>query len=286
VNRSEQPAAKAANDKAANDKTANKDLVREQFTKTAEVFGDFAVATRGVEAAKLAQMVRAAKSDTLIDIACGAGTLALRFAPQVGWACGVDLTPAILGRAKQSAANEKLANLDFTLADAHRLPFADASLDIAITSYALHHMPDARKALSEMARVVRRGGRVGVIDIFVSEDPEAAEINTRIERARDASHTRALRRGEFDEVFRANGLRVIGAQIQENTRRFDHWLHVAGWHPGDAPYEETRRLMESTLENDLAGFHPRYESVEPDEPGSEKVLMITNTLLGIAGEKI
>jgi len=262
--------------------TENKELVREQFTKTAQVFGDYAVAARATEAVKLAEMVRTSRSDTVIDIACGAGTLALRFAPLAHWACGVDLTPAILARAKHTAATEGLFNLDFTLADAHRLPFADASLDIAVTSYALHHMPDAAGAIAEMARVVRRGGRVGVADIHVSEDRRIAELNDRIERARDCSHTRTLTIGEFERIFRANGLRVTGIHVQENHRRFDHWLHVAGCHPGDPAYEETRRLMESTLENDGAGFHPRYEAIAPD---AEKELMITNTLLLIAGEK-
>jgi ubiquinone/menaquinone biosynthesis C-methylase UbiE len=265
-----------------NNNRNQKDLVREQFTKTAEVFGDFAVATRGVEAAKLAEMVRAGGNDRVVDVACGPGTLALRFASQVLWACGVDLTPAILARAKSSAAAEGLSNLDVVLGDAHRLPFADKSVDIVVTSYALHHMPDAPQAISEMARVTRSGGRVGVADIFVDENPNVAKLNDLIERTRDASHTRTLTRRQFEEIFKANGLRVTGFQIQENQRRFDHWLHVAGWHHGDAAYEEARRLMESTLENDGAGFHPRYEA---SKPGAEKELMITNTLLLIAGEK-
>jgi ubiquinone/menaquinone biosynthesis C-methylase UbiE len=259
-----------------------KDLVREQFTKTAEVFGNFAVASRGVEAAKLAEMVRAGSTDRVVDVACGPGTLALRFARQVRWACGVDLTPAILARAKNTAAAEGLSNLDVVLGDAHRLPFADKSVDIVVTSYALHHMADAPQAISEMARIVRQGGRVGVADIFVDEDPNVATLNDLIERTRDASHTRTLTRREFEGIFEANGLRVTGVQIQENSRRFDHWLHVAGWHPGDAAYEEARRLMESSIENDGAGFHPRYEAAAP---GAAKELMITNTFLLIAGEK-
>lgn len=262
--------------------TENKELVREQFTKTAQVFGDYAVAARGAEAAKLAEMVHAGKDDRAIDIACGAGTLALRFARLVRWACGVDLTPAILSRAKNAAAKEGLSNLEFTLADAHRLPFADSSLDIAVTSYALHHMPDAPRAIAEMARVVRRGGRVGIVDIYVPEDQAVAEANDRIERARDASHTRTLSRLEFEEIFQAKGLRVSSTQLQEDSRQFDHWLHVAGWHPGDRAYEETRRLMEMTLENDNAGFRPRYESAAP---GGEQELMMTNSMLLIVGEK-
>ena len=75
---------------------------------------------------------------------------------------------------------------------------------------------------------------------------------------------------------------MIAAEIREHARQFDHWLHVAGLHPGDAKYDETRKLMESTLGNDGAGFHPR---IEPATPGAPPELMITNTVLLLAGEK-
>src|SRR5271154_888597 len=86
--------------------------IREQFTKTAEVFATFAVAKRGGEADWLASAVRAGKSDRAIDVACGPGSTTLPFARRVGWICGFDLTPAILARAKKSAAEAGLANLD------------------------------------------------------------------------------------------------------------------------------------------------------------------------------
>jgi ubiquinone/menaquinone biosynthesis C-methylase UbiE len=258
-----------------------KDLIREQFTRTAQVFGDYAVASRVREAERLAEMVRASEDDRVADLAAGPGTLALRFARHVRRVCALDLTPAILQRARNSAAQEQFANIDFVLADAQALPFADGALDIAVTSYSLHHMADPARVIGEMARVVRRGGRVGVIDIRVEENPRIAEINNRIERIRDASHTRTLARSEFDAIFARNGLRVIASEIEEQTRPFDHWLLVAGWKPGDAPYEEARRLLESTMTDDSAGFHPRRV---PEYGGSE--LEITNTVLFFAGEKV
>jgi len=261
-----------------------KDLVRDQFTRTAQVFGDFAVASRVAEAERLASMVRASSYDRAVDLACGSGTLALRFAPHVRWVCGLDLTPAILERARRSAAQEGFRNLDFSLGDAHALPFADGSLDIAVTSYSLHHMPDAARVIGEMARVVRRGGRVGVLDIFVPEDARAAELNNRIERIRDASHTRTLARGEFDACFARHGLRVTGTHVEAQLRPFDHWMLVAGSKPSDAAYEEARRLLVDSIPDDSAWFHPRF-ALAGDE-GGEPELVFENTVLFIAGEKI
>jgi ubiquinone/menaquinone biosynthesis C-methylase UbiE len=260
-----------------------KDLVREQFTRTAQVFGDYAVASRVREAERLAEMVGASAGDRVVDLATGPGTLALRFARHVEQVCALDLTPAILQRARNSATGEKLTNIDFLIGDAQALPFADGALDIAITSYSLHHMADAARVIGEMARVVRRGGRVGVIDIRVEEDPRVAELNNRIEQARDASHTRTLARSEFEAIFARNGLRAVATEIEEQSRPFDHWLLVAGWKPGDAPYEEARQLLESTLANDGAGFHTRRLV---DAPAEGSGLEITNTVLFLAGEKL
>jgi ubiquinone/menaquinone biosynthesis C-methylase UbiE len=265
------------------DQTQQNNLVREQFTRTAQVFGDYAVASREREAQLLASLVRAGAADSALDLACGPGTLALRFAHHVQRVCGLDLTPAILSRARDSAVAKGLANLDFVLGDAQALPFADGSLDIAVTSYSLHHMADPARVIGEMARVVCRGGRVGVVDIRVSEDPRSADINNRIERLRDASHTRTLARTEFEAIFAKHGLRILATQVEEQPRPFDHWLLVAGWKPGDRPYEEVRRLLESTLSDDLADFHPR---AVPAFAGERPELHITNTVLFIAGEKI
>ena len=111
-----------------------KAFVRERFTKTAEVFGDYAVSHRVTEAETLARMVSANANDRAVDLACGPGTLALRFARHVGWICGLDFTPAILERARHTAANEGLLHkLTFAIGDAQALPFADQTLDLAVT---------------------------------------------------------------------------------------------------------------------------------------------------------
>jgi hypothetical protein len=60
------------------------DLVREQFTRTAQVSGDYALASRVAETQRLARMVLTTGSDRAADLACGPGALALRFAPREG----------------------------------------------------------------------------------------------------------------------------------------------------------------------------------------------------------
>jgi ubiquinone/menaquinone biosynthesis C-methylase UbiE len=263
-----------------------KALVRERFTRTAEVFGDYAVANRVTEAELLARMVSAGPTDRAVDLACGPGTLALRFSRYVRSICALDLTPAILARARGNAIKDGLANLVCVLGDAQALPFGDGALDIAVTSYSLHHISDPAKVLREMARVVKPGGRVGVIDIVVPEDPKIRELNHRIEYTRDQSHSRSLSRSDFDGIFGAAGLRIVATEVHGHPRTFDHWMHVAGWRRSDREYMEARRLMESSMADDGADFHPRFEPTDVVKPGDEPEIYMVNTGIYIAAEKI
>jgi ubiquinone/menaquinone biosynthesis C-methylase UbiE len=270
---------------AANDNEL-KALVRERFTRTAEVFGDYAVANRVTEAEMLARMVSAGPNDRAVDLACGPGTLALRFARHVRSICALDLTPAILARARSNAAKDGLANLVCVLGDAQALPFADGALDLAVTSYSLHHISDPAKVLNEMARVVKPGGRVGVLDIVVPETPKIRELNHRIEYIRDNSHARSLARSDFERNFGAAGLRIVATEVRGHPRTFDHWMYVAGWKRTDAVYIEARRLMESSMADDGADFHPRFEPADVIKPGDEPEIYMVNTGIYIAAEKI
>lgn len=260
------------------------ELVRDRFTRTAEVFGDFAVKERVREAELLVKLTRAGAKDRAIDLACGPGTLALRFAHHVRWVAGLDFTPAILSRARNSAEKDGIRNLFVVLGDARRLPFSDGSIDVAVTSYSLHHILDPQLVVAEMARVLSRGGRAGVLDMIVPEDAAAADLRNRIETARDPSHTRAMPTTQLEGLFRAAGLRVIASQEDSKARSFDHWLSVAGWKRGDAAYEKTRKLLEDSMrEGKDSGFYPKLLPAEsPDGIGD---IELKQTSVFVVGEK-
>lgn len=266
------------------DERQQSELVRERFTRTAQVFGDFAVKERVREAELLAKLTRAGANDRAIDLACGPGTLALRFARHVRWIAGIDFTPAILGRARASAETDGIRNLFVVLGDARQLPLANASIDVAVTSYSLHHILDPRRVIEEMARVLARGGRAGVLDMIVPEDAAAADLRNRIETARDPSHARAMPTSELEAMFRAAGLRVIVSQEESKPRSFDHWLSVAGWKRGDAAYEETRDLLEQSMrDGNDSGFYPKL--LPPESPGGIGDIELRQTSVFIVGEK-
>jgi ubiquinone/menaquinone biosynthesis C-methylase UbiE len=251
------------------------DRVRERFTRTAEQFASFALSERRADIDQLVELAAPQASDRALDVACGPGTFALGFAPRVRTAVGLDFTPALVAQGRVAATNTGLANVLFVIGDALVLPFPSGSFDIVACGYSLHHMPDPAAAVREFARVARPGGRVVVADIFVPApgNPDAYDA---IERARDASHTHTLGPDELPALLRGVGLRVRGVKRTADSRSFNRWMSIAGWKPGDEVYRATRRLMEESMEDDKAGFHPRPAD------GKDDVIFVHNVAFVVA----
>src|SRR6185312_12473719 len=120
------------------------------------------------------------------------GIVVCGFAPHVKHATGIDMTPAMLERARLLAAEKGLANVSWREGDVTHLPYGDGTFTIVVTRFAVHHFPDPHAVFREMVRVCAPGGRIVVVDTCASPDPtKAAEFN-RLEKLRDPSHARNL----------------------------------------------------------------------------------------------
>lgn len=103
--------------------------------------------------------------DRVLDCGCGPGSITrgLAAAAAPGVVVGLDLDPAILGRARQAAQGEPGA-LRWVRAGVEALPFADASFDVVFAHTLLMHVDDPAAVLGEFRRVLRPGGRIGLVD--------------------------------------------------------------------------------------------------------------------------
>jgi ubiquinone/menaquinone biosynthesis C-methylase UbiE len=263
------------------DKKEQLQRVRERFTRTADDFARFALAVRSADAERLARLAvedLPAPVRLALDVACGPGTFARGLARYARFVVGVDYTPAMLAKARHASAESRFANLTFVCGDGNRLPLADASLDLAACGYSFHHFADPARPLREMARVVRRGGRVAVADLIVPEGV-GGEANNRIERVRDASHTRTLTADELRNLFEKAGLVVRAAEVGASPRAFDDWMRNVSHPPGSEVYRAVRALMEAQIGRDTTGFQPRWKDGDPG------AIEFVQTTIYVVGEK-
>ncbi|PYR89126.1 MAG: methyltransferase type 11 [Acidobacteria bacterium] len=115
---------------------------------------------------------RIEEGSVVLDIGCGAGTdllLAARRSGPRGRAIGVDMTEAMRERAVAGAAACGLSNVDVRNGDATSLPVDDRSIDIVISNGVLNLVPDKHRAIAEICRVLKPGGRVQIADIVIGE---------------------------------------------------------------------------------------------------------------------
>ena len=213
--------------------TAHQDLILDQFTRQAT---PFSTADTITDANALRMIVAAASpgpGDTVLDVACGGGIIVCAFAPEVKHATGIDMTPAMLDRARQLAAEKDLANVSWDQGDVGSLPYADGAFDIVVTRFSMHHFLDPIGVLREMVRVCAPGGRVVVVDMYASENPAKAAEWNRAEKLRDPSHVRCLTLTELKALFGAVGLLAPEAGFYELRDEVRNLLRRSFPNPGD-----------------------------------------------------
>jgi SAM-dependent methyltransferase len=115
-----------------------------------------------------ADLIAPAPGESVLDLGCGTGELAMALSRRVGpngRVAGVDLSPAIVAGARRRAKRAGLA-IDYRVASIAQLPFADATVDVVVSSLVMHHLaPEVlAQAVHEIRRVLKPGGRVFVID--------------------------------------------------------------------------------------------------------------------------
>jgi len=135
--------------------------------------------------------------DTIVlDMACGAAHASEPIAPHVRQVVGIDLTSALLRVGAQRLHDRGIDNVLLQEANAESLPFMDASFEVVFCRSSLHHFANPNRAVSEMVRVCRIGGRVVLADL-VAPTGAVRERFDFVHRLIDPSHVHAFVEAEL-----------------------------------------------------------------------------------------
>jgi ubiquinone/menaquinone biosynthesis C-methylase UbiE len=155
---------------------------------------------------RLLRPARLQPGESVLDVGCGTGTLAIaakRWVGSTGSVHGIDASPEMIARARKKAAKAG-AEIGFEQGLAQSLPFSDGTFDVVLSTVMLHHLsrPARQQGLSEMRRVLKSGGRLLAVD-FGGASRHGKGLLDHFHR-----HGR-IDSGELDHLVRDAGLQLI-----------------------------------------------------------------------------
>jgi ubiquinone/menaquinone biosynthesis C-methylase UbiE len=235
----------------------NKDTVRQQYGAHAVEYVTSAVHAKGASLARLVELTRPQPDWIVLDVSTGGGHTALAFAPRVRTVIATDLTPEMLVAAEQHARKQGVANIEYRVADAEALPFDAAAFDLVTNRIALHHYPEARQAIAEMARVLKPGGLLALVDNVVPPDRQIGGAINAFEKLRDPSHHWCYPAVRLEAYLTDAGLRVEHVESTRKEIEFEPWADRMG--AGAEKKEKLRSLLTQAPEGARAFLQPRGE---------------------------
>lgn len=245
----------------------------ERFNKIASNFVTSEVHANSPTIQKLHGLLTLPPKISVCDVACGAGHLALSFGGKASRIVGVDPAPNML-TAFQGLAESKGIHVEAVQSSAETLPFEDGEFDLVVSRLAPHHFRDIQKSVREMARIMKKGGHVAVIDLEGHPDPAIDAFNHCLEVLHDPTHGRSYTATRWKELFENAGLRIL--TLENNLSEKPSGVPVKRWceiaSSGVEAEVEIRRL--------IRGAEPHVrEELGITENGEEFHLPVRTVLL-------
>lgn len=265
------------------------------------------------------------EGEVVLDVGSGAGIdclIAARRVGPTGRVIGLDMTPAMIEKARENARRAGVSNVEFRLGEAEAMPVADGSADWVISNCVINLAPDKRKVFREVTRVLKPGGRIAISDIVFADDmPELPASLRNDPELYVACVAGAIPESEYLAAMREAGLvdvavtarmvygeETVGAFFRETLDRFDGgerlgsflgelkaavagrvWsARIVGRKPGGSEQTPERLSEPVTIEAAHEGDAAAIEALlaEVELPAAEIREQIGNFLVARAGGRL
>jgi arsenite methyltransferase len=168
---------------------------------------------------RLAQLAGIERGHRVLDVACGSGATALLLARELQCdVTGVDLGARAIEQAADAARAAGLAaRVRFVLGDAEALPLPAASFDVVLSECSLCTFPDKRRAVAEVARVVRPGGTIAIADVTADLNALPAQLRTAAARVACVADARSA--DDYAALLREAGCELLTVEPHDDALR-------------------------------------------------------------------
>lgn len=198
--------------------------------------------------------IDARKTDCVLEVAAGTCVCGRSLVPGVDSVVCLDATPAMLDVGKKAAEEKKVTNISFVEGLAEQLPFDDESFDIVMTRLTFHHFTEMRKPFEEMNRVLKKGGKLVIIDMEATKE-ELRETEDYIETLRDVSHVKNRSKDEFLSLYKEYGYEILVTESTPIPVELSAWLNLTKT-PMETKHEITLQMENEITGLEQTGFFP------------------------------
>jgi ubiquinone/menaquinone biosynthesis C-methylase UbiE len=223
------------------------ELNKSQFKRVAHKYFDSSVHSNTEDLEFIIEIIKPQAEWKCLDIATGAGHLAVALSPHVESIIASDITQEMLDQTQKLVSGKGITNVFTKIVDVHEIPFPDNSFDFVGCRIAAHHFHDLDHAIYEMIRVLKSGGTFYIQDTLGLEDEWFNNLFNHIEKLRDPSHFRDRTAAEWISLIEKHHVDVMKFFKRKKIWYFKEWTDRMN--TSEDNKQEILKLFEETYEN-------------------------------------